>query len=233
MSKWNRGAFLTFFVWFAIAGILFAAEGGYFLWQAARVTADPQQMLPEIRRVVDGYPRYFLQTELNQTKYGYASPLVVTKANIVLVRTSTQLLIAAAISLIVGAILASNYSRSLPRKPRSEVKSARYVDSVDSVSKGLSATAPVVISVIGAVSLLSASLNGFILAGIQVMILCLIVGIFVFPLSADLIIAVRQGQGKVVLGGPQRVTWELSTSAQFFLFILGLSLLAFAMITMN
>ena len=233
-----------FLIWFLVGSIFLTVEAVYYCDQASAIGNNPSGEMPQIRRVVKGYPLLFDQQETNQSQYGIVSADLVSKAQQGLDTTAYQLVQSSLLSLIVGLVFYLYYVRQVPSSPakveqtgketdKKEWQDSRYVDSVDSVSKGVLATAPVVISIIGAVSLLTSSLNGYTLAGVQLLIITLVVGILIFSFSANLIIERDPNKSKVILDDKVFNTWQLMTSAQFWMFIIGLTLLAVGMISLG
>jgi hypothetical protein len=234
--------FLCFFFWFLVGSFFLAVEAGYYQGQSIAIGTNPSGRMPQIRRVVKGYPLLFNQQETNQSQYGIVSTDLVSTAQQALDTTAWQLGQSSLLSLIVGLAFYLYYAQQVApsdpaqrksKKEKPEWQDSRYVDSVDSVSKGVSATAPVVISIIGAASLLTASLNGYTLAGIQLLIITLVAGILVFSFSANLITKRDPGKSTVILNNDVFNTWQLMTSAQFWIFIAGLVLLAVGMISLG
>lgn len=218
-----------------IAGLLIT-EWSYLVWLSNTLTNESDKHHAEIKAIVNKYPDRFTPDEVNATKYrlGFTITMVNTTKEVI-DSISYQLLISIIAIVIFGSLYVYMNSTALPTsysKKDGNVKTQHYIDSIGSVSTSISAAISVGITIVGAVSLLSPSIvGGYIIAGLQTLLICLILGILTSATGSVIVDKSDSNSGTVTLKRYEGARWEAIVSMQLIMLMLGIALLVLQIIT--
>lgn len=194
---------------------------------------DSPNHLYEVKNVVLRYPDRFTPSEVNATRYDFAflSPVQIhtigQKSVGVLTKIALELSISLAVIGILGFMRASKAKQlvKLYENPES-VRSKDWLDSGSTLSTSISAAVSVVVALVGAVSLLSPGVaGGFLIGGLEILLICIIVGILIQDVRTGVVKEIDSNTGKVIVNPEYASAWQGLTIMQFLFLIVGISLL--------
>jgi hypothetical protein len=222
----RKGVFLAAFIPFLIGATLAFAESAwtYYKSDSAALSASPSFTKSLIIR----FPDTFTPSEVNQTKYGTIPQSVYSKASSLLLDVGWTLFISGVIVIVVGLIVSLRNSNIVPRafQGTQVVRHEKWVSGGASIASASSSIAPLVLAVSGGAALLSSSVfGGYIIAGLQVLLLSILVGILVQAYGSGMVDSNGLALGTLNLKSEEAALWQALISAQFFLFIVGLILI--------
>ena len=235
MTDNEKPSFINIFlvcIWpFWILLTFLVIEYGYFYGQSNAIITDWKNQKPQISNIVSKYSDRFTPQEINSTKYGNISFKVSQTALSIIEKIKYEIIISFGILLGIGHLFCFLRTREL-NTGYDQIKFQHYVTSGLTISSSISASVSVGITLIGAVSLLSPNIvGGYLISGLQVLLMCIVVGIVTHMFGADVIEDVIDPQkNRVKLKRRPGTHWEGLISSQFVLLILGISLLISQMV---
>jgi hypothetical protein len=192
---------------------------------------DPQGQRIEIMRWVTRYPNSFTPTQVNATRYGIISPAVAQTSQAILGTLQMQLMFSGTVLLVIGLLFSVGNAKSQPDKyngTNGNLKFQQWFQSGSSISSSITAAVSVAVALTGAVSLLSPNIvGGYLIASLQILLVCVVFGIAVQGVGAGIIKSINQANGTITVDPMGGAEWESLTSIQFWMMVLGVALLVF------
>jgi len=225
----GRGTFLACFAPVVLLLVVLAVEIWWFNSLSGNLISSWQSHQAEASAIVSRYPNSFTPAEVNSSRYGLLTVAIAAKASSILQNIVVQLEISSVALLALGILFSVNNARILPRKYNEaggNEKQTYWLDSGTSISQSISAAVTVVVALVGSVSLLSPSIvGGYVMAGLQILLLCVVFGVLVRAVSSEMVIKPATGTEKMTVDSATAAEWEGLTSIQFLLLAVGTALL--------
>ena len=229
--KLRQLIFVFSFVPFAIIISILLGQWLYYFSISNGIYLDPINHMSDVKSTVLKYSDQFAPSEVNYTKSGQISGKMAaqidTTAAAILSKISSQFFYSFLLCLAVGGSWTFYRVRLAPKDPGKTIElSKRWVDSGLSGSSAVTASVSVGLTIIGAVSLISPSIvGGYVLAGLEILLMCVIVGIVVQYNSGSIDETQHQDPNKVIVCRGNIALWDTSISVQFVLLLLGIGLI--------
>jgi hypothetical protein len=221
--------FLYCVVWFWILIVLLAVETYYFDSLANNISRNLGGYDSLIKSIVLRYQNEFTPTEINSTKFDEISPNTATVSVKILDRIVLQLWISLIAIAIIGHIWAIILGLTFPSlyTGTANEKFERWIDSGSEMSKTISGAVTVGLAIVGAVSFVSPQIvGGYIMAGLQILLVCIVLGILAQSYGSDLIREfVPNNEKKVKMDRLYGPIWDGIISVQFVTLLVGIALL--------
>ena len=223
--------FLACFVPILVVLVIFILEYVHFGLIRNGIGVDPQGHRSDIMALVSRYSNAFTPTQVNATRYGIISPAVAQSAQGILVSLQFQVAISGGALLAIGLLFSTTnalaHTENYNKKNRS-LRFQQWLQSGSTISSSITAAVSVAVALTGAVSLLSPNIvGGYLIASLQILLVCVVFGIMVQGVGADIIRKVDSSNGTIFLDRLGGAEWESLTSIQFWMMVLGVALLLF------
>jgi hypothetical protein len=206
---------------------MFSLEYVYFGQMRNGIANDPQGHSANIMALVARYSNAFTPAQVNETRYGIILPTVAQSTQGILEGLQSQLLVSGVALLVIGIVFSSTNALATSRNyNKSSLKFQQWLQSGSSISSSITAAVSVAVALTGAVSLLSPNIvGGYLIASLQILLVCVVFGIMVQGVGAGIIRKVDQSNGTIFLDRLGGAEWESLTSIQFWMMVLGVALL--------
>lgn len=188
----------------------------------------------EIKKFVLRYENQFTPDQVNATKYEIISPEIKSEVSLILQKTQWQISISIMILFIVGIIFAISNSRVLPKKYSQSdiVKPDFWFKTGSTISSSISGSVSAVVGIVGGMTLLTPEIiGGYLIAGLQTLLLCIILGIGSHAISSE-IVKGESTNGMYKINSYVAANWEATTSIQFVTLIVGIILIVLQVVTL-
>jgi hypothetical protein len=212
--------------------IVFFIEVGLLLALAYFITIDTSSHLYEVKSIVLRYPNSFTPFETNATQYDFEDlsssqvQTIAMKSIEILRKIAIQLLICLPV-IIVPTFIMTNKAKTLIEKYKTNcVRNQDWLNSSSTLSTTISGAVSVVVALVGAISLLSPGIvGGFLIGGLQILLVCIILGILIQNERIGVVKKIDNNAGEVTVNPEYAAPWQGLNMIQYILLILGISLL--------
>jgi hypothetical protein len=203
----------------------------YFSSLSHDISTNFSNHIPDVKSTVLKYQNEFTPTEVNSIRDGHISAQIATKAAGILSNISSQFLTSSVLCIVIGlgwTLFRVKISKGKGDKATKEV-TKRWVDSGSNGSSAVTAAVSVGLTIVGAVSLLSPEIvGGYILAGLEILLMCVIVGILAQYNSGGIESTAKptsNNDNNVLLYSDKTMLWDTLISIQFVMLVLGIALI--------